>query len=76
MIHRIAAAVAVAVSITFALPAPSTKPGAVVAVGGGGTPDVAVREVMRLAGDGAAVAVVPFASGREDRGVGSVEMWN
>ncbi|MEM9381367.1 MAG: cyanophycinase [Planctomycetota bacterium] len=75
MIHRIAATLAVAVSITFALQAPQEGRGAVVAVGGGGTPDAAVREVMRLAGDGATVAVVPFASSREDRGVGSVEMW-
>lgn len=52
--------------------------GPVVAVGGGGTPDAVVEETLRLARRNAehpVVAVVPFASQREDRGVGSVEMW-
>ncbi|MEM9801632.1 MAG: cyanophycinase [Planctomycetota bacterium] len=53
-------------------------PGAVVAVGGGGTPDSVVVETLRIARsrtETPTVVVVPFASTREDRGVGSVEMW-
>ncbi len=52
--------------------------GAVVAVGGGGTPAAVVQRGLELAskaGTGVRVAVVPFASARENRGVGSVEMW-
>lgn len=55
-----------------------SPPGVVLAVGGGGTPAAAVRrglqEAPRSEG-GPRVAVVPFASAREDRGLGSVEMW-
>ncbi len=62
---------------TSPMPAAS-PPGVVLAVGGGGTPAAAVRrglqEAPRLEG-GPRVAVVPFASAREDRGLGSVEMW-
>lgn len=53
-------------------------PGVVLAVGGGGTPEVVVRRGLTLAPrseGGPRVAVVPFASAREDRGLGSVEMW-
>ena len=55
--------------------APGVAPGPVLAVGGGGTPAEALRLGLGHAPAGARVAVVPFASGREDRGVGAVEMW-
>jgi cyanophycinase len=53
--------------------------GAILAVGGGGTPASVVQrglEEASRAGTGARVAVVPFASAREDRGLGAVEMWS
>lgn len=53
--------------------------GAVLAVGGGGTPMSVVQRGLQEAqgheGGGPRVAVIPFASAREDRGLGSVEMW-
>ena len=54
--------------------------GAIVAVGGGGTPEAVVREAVRIARkrfdlDDVTVVVMPHASQREDRGVGSAEMW-
>ena len=58
--------------------AQGSLPGAVLAVGGGGTPAAAVRRGLQEAPrpeGGPRVAVVPFASAREDRGLGSVEMW-
>ena len=56
----------------------ASPPGVVLAVGGGGTPAAAVRRGLQEAPrpeGGPRVAVVPFASAREDRGLGSVEMW-
>ncbi|MEM7516864.1 MAG: cyanophycinase [Planctomycetota bacterium] len=51
-------------------------PGTLVVVGGGGTPDEVVAHALELAGGSKAkVAVLPFASSREDRGVPTVEMW-
>ena len=54
--------------------------GAVIAVGGGGTPEVALHEAVRLAKkrfdlENITVIVIPHASQREDRGVGSAAMW-
>lgn len=52
--------------------------GPVIAVGGGGTPEEVVRHGVQLAGggEGQVLAVIlAQASQREDRGVGSVEMW-
>lgn len=48
------------------------------AVGGGGTPDDAVQEALRLAraeSEVLSVVVIPHASQRENRGVASAEMW-
>ncbi|MGB0330812.1 MAG: cyanophycinase, partial [Planctomycetota bacterium] len=58
--------------------APVSPPGVVLAVGGGGTPAVALQRGLQGAPrseGGPRVAVVPFASGREDRGQETVEMW-
>ncbi len=58
--------------------ASSVERGPVVAVGGGGTPDAVVRAALELAapdGAGARVVVIPHASAREDRGIGSAAMW-
>lgn len=53
--------------------------GPVVAVGGGGTPDEALAVMLELAGAGegreVVALVIPNASQREDRGVGSAGMW-
>ncbi|MEM8710033.1 MAG: cyanophycinase [Planctomycetota bacterium] len=53
--------------------------GAILAVGGGGTPRQVVRDAVlraRAHRPGAvAVAVIPYASSREDAGQGSAEMW-
>lgn len=78
-------ALAVAAVVGCAAPSstPRTSPptggGPVVAVGGGGTPDGALEVMLELAGaDGGrevAVLVIPNASQREDRGVGSAEMF-
>lgn len=58
------------------LAAPGPKPGHLVVVGGGGTTDAILDRALELAGGpGASVVVLPQASGREDRGVSSVEMW-
>lgn len=61
-----------------ALP-PATRPGAVLAVGGGGTPDAALAAGIECAFPGPdgvlSVVVIPHASQREDRGVGSAAMW-
>ncbi len=52
------------------------EPGALVIVGGGGTPDDVLRETIRLAGgESAKVVILPQASSREDRGVSSKEMF-
>jgi cyanophycinase len=60
------------------LPAPARAagPGAVVAVGGGGTTDAMVKRVMELAGGAnAIVAVLPQASAEPDAGDESVQIW-
>lgn len=52
------------------------EPGALVIVGGGSTPSVAVGEAIRLAGGPKAeILIVPWASRSEKRGIGSVEMY-
>ena len=52
------------------------RPGTLVVVGGGGTPPAVLARALQLAGEGdVSVAVIPFASGREDRGDGAVQMW-
>ena len=54
----------------------SEAPGALVIVGGGGTPDEAVLEAIKLAGGPKAdVLIVPWASQSENRGDSSVEMY-
>ncbi|MCB9915444.1 MAG: cyanophycinase [Planctomycetes bacterium] len=51
-------------------------PGALVVVGGGGTPPEAIARALELAGGArAVVAVLPHASNAEDRGLGSAEMF-
>lgn len=50
-------------------------PGALLIVGGGGTPQVALRRALDVAGDSPRVVVLPFASAREKRGERSVNMW-
>ncbi|MEL6712633.1 MAG: cyanophycinase [Planctomycetota bacterium] len=58
---------------------PASAPGAVIAVGGGGTPDVVPTHALELARARTSkpidVVVIPHASRREDRGVASAEMW-
>jgi len=55
---------------------PATATGALVLVGGGGTPTEVVARALQLAGGAAAkVVVLPQASAREEAGVGSVEMF-
>ncbi len=50
--------------------------GALVIVGGGGTPDVVIDKMVALAGGTEAnVVILPQASSREDRGQSSVEMF-
>lgn len=52
------------------------QPGALIIVGGGGTPPAVVSRAIELAGgEESVVVVLPHASSREDRGVGSVEMF-
>jgi cyanophycinase len=52
------------------------KRGALIVVGGGGTPPLVVQRAIELAGGAqSVVAVLPHASAREDRGQGSVEMF-
>lgn len=68
-----------AACVSPGLPQPGGS-GPVLAVGGGGTPPEAIAEGLRLArarfGTPVDVVVVPHASAREDRGVGSAEMWS
>jgi cyanophycinase len=55
---------------------PAPKPGALVAVGGGGTTDLVVQRALELAGGpDARMLVVPNASGAPDAGAGSAEFW-
>ena len=52
------------------------KPGALVVVGGGGTPDEVLFEALALTGCAKPhVVILPQASGREDRGQGTAEMF-
>lgn len=54
------------------------RPGWVVAVGGGGTPEVVLRamvEEARRTSEKVHVAILPQASRRENAGEGSVELW-
>jgi cyanophycinase len=54
----------------------AAAPGAVIAVGGGGTTDAIVKRVMTLAGGPRAiVAVLPQSSAEPDAGDESVQMW-
>lgn len=55
--------------------APESTAGHLIVVGGGGTPKSVLERGVELAGGSPRVAVVPYASAREDRGDGSVEMW-
>jgi cyanophycinase len=56
--------------------ATGSRVGALVVVGGGGTPDEALRVALALAaGPRTRVAILPQASEREDRGQGSAELW-
>jgi len=82
--HAPGALLLAAIAGCAAAPSPPTEApwvsgGPVVAVGGGLTPDEALEVMLELAGarDGreVAVLVVPNASQREDRGVGSAEMF-
>ena len=60
----------------LAHPAPAGPPGALVIVGGGGTPEVVLQRALeRAGGPEAPVVVLPQASAREERGVSSVAMW-
>jgi len=68
---------AIAISRTSAESTEATA-GPVVAVGGGGTPSEVLAEILRLArerSDAPIVAVIPFASAREEAGEGLVEFW-
>lgn len=74
-----AATAACAAHSTSPAGAAARRGGPVVAVGGGGTPDEALSVMLELAGAGRgreiSVVVIPNASQREDRGVGSAEMF-
>ncbi|HVL67979.1 MAG TPA: cyanophycinase [Vicinamibacterales bacterium] len=66
----------VAVAHLFASPAGAQGPGAVVAVGGGGTTDRIVARTLELAGGReAVVAVLPQSSAVAGAGDSSVKMW-
>lgn len=52
-----------------------TEAGDLLVVGGGGTPASAIELALESTGPEAPVAVVPWASAREDAGASSVEMW-
>jgi cyanophycinase len=63
-------------SFVWAASAHAAGPGAVVAVGGGGTTDAIVKKVIALAGGAdAVVAVLPQASAEPDAGDESVQIW-
>lgn len=77
---RLLLAVALGALCLSAMPnrshAPSQGRGALVIVGGGGTPDGVLVEALALTGkDSPRVLILPQASSLEDRGVGSVKMW-
>ncbi len=64
------------VNAVRAAASPAAPPGALVLVGGGGTPAEVVARALELAGGpDAKVLVLPQASSREDAGLGSVEMF-
>ncbi|HJR60073.1 MAG TPA: cyanophycinase [Vicinamibacterales bacterium] len=65
-----------AVVLLLATAAFAQSPGAIVAVGGGGTPERIVQRTLELAGGkDAVVAVLPQSSALEDAGDSSVKMW-
>jgi cyanophycinase len=69
-------AIVVSAFLCAAAPARAAGPGAVVAIGGGGTTDAIVKKVIELAGGAnAVVAVLPQASQEPDAGDESVQMW-
>jgi len=65
--------------LAFAAPPATTAlsgPGAVIAVGGGGTPDAVVLRALELAGGpSASVVILPQASRRTNRGQGSTKLF-
>jgi cyanophycinase len=70
----------VPVLLIFALAKPwlpvELNPGALIVVGGGGTPPEVAQQAVQLAGgELSVVAILPQASEREERGLGSVEMF-
>ena len=66
----------VLVLATYAASRTGDERGALVVVGGGGTPEAAVQRALELAGgERARVLILPHASSREGRGTGSVEMY-
>jgi cyanophycinase len=55
---------------------PRSNEGVLIAVGGGGTPpEVVTRAIELSGGEASIVAILPHASSREERGVGSREMF-
>jgi cyanophycinase len=74
--QRLLASVLLAVTL-LAAPAGAQSPGAIVAVGGGGTTPAIVARTLELAGGkNAVVAVLPQASELPTAGDGSVKMWS
>jgi cyanophycinase len=73
--HRLTASVLLAIALCSA-PLHAQTPGAIVAVGGGGTTPAIVARTLELAGGrNAVVAVLPQASELATTGQGSVKMW-
>jgi cyanophycinase len=74
MVHRFLTALLCA--LLFVPGAGAQSPGAIVAVGGGGTTDGIVKRTLELAGGNSAVVVVlPQSSAAEGAGDSSVKMW-
>jgi cyanophycinase len=68
--------ITILVAVLFAAPARAQSPGAIVAVGGGGTTPKIVQATLALAGGREAiVAVLPQSSALKDAGDSSVKMW-
>ena len=68
-------ALAALAAVALARFEPKSTAGPLLIVGGGGTPPEVLRRAMELVHEHPDVAVLPYASAREDRGVGSVAMW-
>jgi cyanophycinase len=76
--RRILTLLACALLATLAAtwPRSTSQPGALIVVGGGGTPArVVARAVALSGGESSVVAILPHASSRDGRGVGSAEMF-